>query len=165
MKSAFLKSHPFVSRELYITGTNGKTSPSIPLPEGCLAKVLKGIFGLADAPRQWWLRSARALEDRGWERSAMDQATWFKWDKDRKRLEGMIVSHVDDLLFGGCASAEASLMDVGAELGFREVERHDFVWCGKRFTRRGDGIITLSMQEYHENLKEIHLPKHRRGSL
>ncbi|CAE7402794.1 dnaJ, partial [Symbiodinium sp. KB8] len=165
VKSAFLKGDPFVARELYISGTNTKTSPSIPLPEGCLAKVLKGIFGLADAPRQWWLRLARALEDRGWERSAMDQATLFKWSPGRKQLEGMIVSHVDDLLFGGSAVAEASLMDVGTELGFREVQRDDFVWCGKRFTRRNDGIITLSMQEYHENLKEIHIPKHRRGSL
>ena len=49
-----------------------------------------------------------------------------------QNLEGMIVSHVDDLLFGGCASAERSLMDVGAELGFREVQREDFVSCSKR---------------------------------
>ena len=164
VKSAFLKGDPFVARELYITGTNVKTSPSIPLPEGCLAKVLKGIFGLADAPRQWWLRLARSLESRGWERSSMDQATWFLWDK-QKRLLGMIVSHVDDLLFGGCAEAERSLMDVGSELGFREVQRDSFTWCGKRFLRKEDGTITLSMQEYHENLREIHVPKHRRGSL
>ena len=166
VKSAFLKGDPFVARELYITGTNSKSSPDIPLPPGCLARVLKGIFGLADAPRQWWLRLARALEDRGWERSPLDQATWFLWDgPGHSKLLGVIVSHVDDLLFGGSPPAEQSLMDVGKELGFRDVQRDDFVWCGKRFTRRPDGTIVLSMQEYHENLQEIHVPKHRRGHL
>ena len=82
VKSAFLKGDPFLARELYLTRTSSKISPSIPLPEGCLAKVLTGIFGLADAPREWWLRLARALETRGWQRSTLDQATWFLWNKD-----------------------------------------------------------------------------------
>ena len=75
----------------------------------------------------------------------MDQATWFKWDK-QKHLLGMIVSYADDLLFGGCAEAEQPLMDAGSELGFRGVQRDSLAWCGQRFTRKEDGTITLSMQ-------------------
>ena len=56
-------------------------------------------------------------------------------------------------------------MAIGEELGFREVKRDSFVWCGKQFDRRPDGTITLSMKAYHSNLKEIHVSKLRRGSL
>ena len=65
VKAAFLKGDPFVARELYIGPTNEKTGPAIPLPNGCLAKVLKGVFGLADAPRQWWLKLAKFFSRSG----------------------------------------------------------------------------------------------------
>ena len=70
-------------------------------------------------------------------------------------LPGMIVSHVDDLWFGGDAVAEAFLMSVGKELGFREVSAVGFTWCGKQFTRKPDGIVALSMGAYHRNPKPI----------
>ena len=151
-----------------ITHTHSKTSPPIPLPTACLAKVLKGVFGLADAPRQWWLKLAKSLESLGWVRSSIDQACWFLWDKvDPKKLRGVIVSHVDvdNLLFGGDSYAEKLLMRVGEMLGFREVQRDSFVWCGKRFHRRKDGAITLSMVEYHDSLKAVYAPKPRRAEL
>ena len=62
IKSAFMKGDPYVSRELYITQTNWKVTPSIPLRPGQVARILKGVFGLADAPRQWWLRLSREME-------------------------------------------------------------------------------------------------------
>ena len=83
--------------------------------------------------------------------------------KDGKdTLHGNLVSHVDDLLFGGDQVAEESLRSVGEELGFRELERDSFTWCGKKFQREEDGTISLSMRAYHENLKEIYLPRHRK---
>ena len=73
------------------------------------------------------------------------------------------MSHVDDLLFGGDSLAERLLMQVGEMLGFRDVQRNDFVWCGKRFLRKSNGTITLSMVEYHDNLKEVFVPRARRA--
>ena len=169
VKSAFLKGDPYLSRELYVTGTDPKLGPSIPIPPGCMARVRKGIFGLADAPREWWLRLSRSLADRGWERSQIDGAMWFLWSKPTKggkrQLEGVIVAHVDDLLMTGSALAEKSLEAVGAELGFGSVEKNDFVWCGKRIRRASDGAVRLSMTEYHENLYEINLPTYRRRQI
>ena len=99
-------------------------------------------------------------------RSALDQAVWFYWsDSQRKTLSGMIVSYVDDLLFGGNHLAEASLLQVGDELGFRDVTRNAFTWCGKYFCKKEDGTITLSMKAYHENLREVYLPKPRRSDV
>ena len=59
--------------ESFTLGPRTRRSALPPLPNGCLAKVLKGVFGLADAPRQWWLKLAKSLEKRGWVRSALDQ--------------------------------------------------------------------------------------------
>ncbi|CAE7503333.1 RE2, partial [Symbiodinium sp. CCMP2456] len=166
VKAAFLKGDPFVARELYIGETNPKVGPDIPLPKGCLAKVLKGVFGLADAPRQWWVKLSKSLEARGWQRSALDQAVWFLWDgPERKKLCGMIVSHVDDLLFGGDAEAEKSLLAVGDQLGFRDVTRNEFTWCGKFFQKRADGSVTLSMKAYHENLRAVFVSKPRKSDV
>ena len=52
----------YVSRQLWITKTNEAASPPVPVRPGQLAKVVKGIFGLADAPRQWWLRLFKVHE-------------------------------------------------------------------------------------------------------
>ena len=47
VKAAFLKGDPFVARELCISGTNGKTSPSIPIADGCLAIIGPLAFATA----------------------------------------------------------------------------------------------------------------------
>lgn len=165
VKSAFLKGDPYLDRELYITNTNSKTSPSLPLKPGQLCRVLKGIFGLADAPREWWLRLSRSMAEHSWVRSVIDAAMWCLWSGsgDEARLEGIIVAHVDDLLFTGSMIAEASLQSIGNELGFGSQDRNDFTWCGKRIRRASDGTVRLSMVEYHENLKEIILSKERKS--
>ena len=166
VKAAFLKGDPYVDRELYLTNTNGKTSPPTPLLPGQLARVLKGVFGLADAPREWWLRLSRAMEDHSWSRSLIDAAMWCLWsdnDAAGKSLEGIIVAHVDDLLFAGSVTAERSLDQIGSELGFGSLDRNDFSWCGKRIRRASDGTIRISMCEYHENLQEVLIAKHRKS--
>ena len=92
VKSAFLQGDPYIdggegSRELFIQNVRHKgDEPSLPLGEAGLARIKKGVFGLADAPRQWHLRLHRALSERGWERSPMDFACWFLWSKDRSTL-------------------------------------------------------------------------------
>lgn len=168
VKAAFFKGDPYVSRELYMMQTNPRVTPSIPLLPGQLARVLKGVFGLADAPREWWLRLSRSMAENHWVRSLVDAAMWCLWslDADEKSvLEGIVVAHVDDLLFTGSVKAEQSLLAVGKELGFGSLDRDDFTWCGKRIRRAADGTVRISMVEYHTNLQEVVLPKRRKSDL
>ena len=165
VKAAFLKGDEFINRELYLTGTDVRNNPGIPLQPGQLARVKKGIFGLSDAPRLWWTRLSRCLAENGWERSQLDQALWLRWKtakSGKRELSGILVAHVDDLLLAGDDDSRASFDKVGSELGYGSVEVDDFVWCGKRIRRAEDGTIRLSMGEYHRNLKEVHLPANRR---
>ena len=50
-------------------------------------------------------------------------AMWFLWSEDGKIMEGIVVSHVDDLPMGGSPVAIASLEALGKELGFGSVEK------------------------------------------
>ena len=85
VRAAFLKGDPYVSRELYIQCTNPKIGPTIPLPAGCLGRVVKGVFVLAGAPREWYLRLSKEAEPQGWHKSSLDAALWLKWsEKDGK---------------------------------------------------------------------------------
>ena len=173
IKSAFMKGDLFTdeSRVLFITATDPFMSPPIPLQTGQLARVRKAVFGLADAPREWWLRLCRSFGEHNWERTVLDGATWILWsstpagDRTFRDLKGIIVAHVDDLLFAGDPDAVVSFDSIGKELGFGSRESSDFIWCGKRIRRHEDKTIRLSMFEYHKNLKEMYLPKHRKSDV
>jgi transposase InsO family protein len=172
IKSAFMKGDIFQdeSRILFICGTDPKVSPPVPLKPGQIAKVKKAVFGLADAPREWWLKLSRILTENGWESLVIDGAAWLLWDaavevsaRNFSHLKGMIVAHVDDLLFIGDPDAVQSFDHVGKLLGFGSREETNFVWCGKRIRRAEDKTIRVSMNEYHQNLKEIYISRSRRN--
>ena len=166
IKSAFMKGDPYMSgtRDLYIQNTKGPSDyPRLPFPEGCIARVLKGVFGLSDAPRQWYLRLCRALHERGWERSPMDHACWMLWKPNRDGLHGLVLSHVDDLLVGGDETARNSVLALEKELGFGSVEHGSFRYCGKQIEPHEDGVITVTMKEYHSNLEPVRVSRERRA--
>ena len=167
VKAAFLKGDSDVNRELYLTKTNEKVSPPLPIQAGQLCRVLKGIFGLADAPREWWLRLSRSMQGHGRRRSIVDAACWFFWEivDGMGRLAGMTVAHVGDLLFTGNKHAEQSLRAIGAELGFGSMDSGSFTWCGKHIRRAEDHTIRLTMAAYHANLSEVVITKHRKSNV
>ena len=166
VKSAFLKGEEFSpgERELFIENirTHHQDEPKLPLGPGGLARLKKGIFGLADSPTRWYVRLHRSLTQLGWERSSIDAAQWFLWSADHAKLEGIILSHVDGLLLGGNDRAKQSLLELGKELGFGSLEEKSFTYCGKQLQQHEDGSISISMKQYHENLKPIPVPLHRR---
>jgi hypothetical protein len=164
IKAAFMKGEVFQlgERELYILNTKGTNGePQLPFEAGCIGKLKKGIFGLSDSPRRWYLRLNKALQKLGWTRSNLDYALWFLWGNDCA-LKGVIASHVDDLLCGGDEDAMKSLDKLGEELGFGSLESGSFQYCGKRIEQGSDGTTTVSMKEYHSNMKTVTIPVDRR---
>ena len=165
VKSAFLKGEEFQpgERELYITNIRVLSSdePTLPLGRQGLARLRKGIFGLSDSPRRWYLRLHKSLVRLGWVRSEIDAAFWYLWGPDRQ-LRGMVLSHVDDLLIGGDEVAMKSIKKLGEELGFGSLEFGKFTYCGKTFEQHPDKSISISMQSYHDNMKLVKIPVDRR---
>ena len=164
VRAAFLKGDPYVSRELYISPPDVRRGPPVPMDSQSIAVVLKGVFGLADAPRERFLRLSRCLKEHGWIPTLIDAAFWVRRCPDGV-VTGLIVGHVDDLLFTGDAGARKSLDEIGRELGFGRVEDSDFTWCGKRIRRAEDGTIRVGMKTYHDNLSPVPVPRSRRQVL
>ena len=55
-----------------------------------------------------------------------------------------------------------SLDKLGEELGFGSLESGSFQYCGKRIEQGSDGTTTVSMKEYHSNMKTVTIPVDRR---
>ena len=66
---------------------------------GTLMRLIKPIYGQADAPRQWFIVARRRLENLGFRAHALDQCLYTFHDSN-KQLISMVGLHVDDLL--GC---------------------------------------------------------------
>ncbi|CAE7651334.1 RE2 [Symbiodinium sp. KB8] len=169
VKSAFLKGERYIDgvRELSLRNVETKDgSPALPTG-GRLSKIVKGVFGFSDAPREWYLRLKKSLKREKWSQSAMDAATFFLWSGgERPELLGMMCCHVDDLLFSGSEEAWASVGRLGEELGFGSVEKNDFVYCGKRVAQDlNTGVISVSMEAYVDNLVPIHVAASRRRDM
>ncbi len=93
--------------KLYALTPDARRGPRLPWDIGALAEVLKGVFGLADAPREWFLQMSRCLKEKGGMPMELDAATWtltLKW-----RLAGAIPGYVGDLVFSGGEAARRRL--------------------------------------------------------
>ena len=71
----------------------------IGVPPGTFMKLLKPIYGQADAPRQWFVVARRRLISIGYKPHALDQCLYLL--HHGQDFISMIGLHVNDLLGGG----------------------------------------------------------------
>ena len=115
-------------------------------------KIVKRLYGLKDSSRGWILEVRQFLLDCGMSQSAMDQAVFFSRDKSGK-LEGMIVTHVDDFLFAGCPKFHSGIIQKVLDhyvIGAREDTNLTFTGWQLSQDQKG---ITLSQQDYQGDIK------------
>jgi len=100
--TAFLSGEK-TDRQVYIRAPRD----GLPAIEGMTAvtplqvmEVVKGAYGLAEAPRLWYLRARKLLEQAGFKELAVSRAV-FRLASQDGRLVGLCTLHVDDgLLYG-----------------------------------------------------------------
>ena len=79
--------------------------PAHGLP-GSLIEIVKGVFGLPDSPRGWWKELRDTLQVDSWKSLMLDPAFFYLRDFSG-HLIGMIIVHVDDMLFATNDSHQA----------------------------------------------------------
>ena len=95
MSSAFLTGK-MMARDFYFR----QPKEGLPgVPRGCLIKALKGLFGIPEAPRLWWLRALEVLTEAGFEMVRACAGLFVL--RDRGSLVGILALHVDDALWSG----------------------------------------------------------------
>jgi hypothetical protein len=70
------------------------------MPKDMVFKLLKSVYGLAEAPLAWWKTLRKTLMDLGLKSNPMDICLLNLHDQ-KGQLYGMVGVHVDDLLMAG----------------------------------------------------------------
>lgn len=147
IKSAYLQGIP-INRELYMI------PPEIAKTDKLWA-LRKCPYGLADAGRHWYLRIVQELKSLSGKQLQLDQAV-FVWHDNDGNLDGLMVIHVDDFLYGGNNTFGQSVI---AE--FRKIftigteESRGMKYLGLHIQQSLNSTISFSTNIYSNNLSEI----------
>ena len=74
--------------------------PPPDVSEGKLWRLKRCLYGLSDAPREWYDRVCEEMTRLGGKRSVYDKSL-FMWHDPRSQLVGLITTHVDDFEYCG----------------------------------------------------------------
>ena len=151
--SAFLQGNE-IQRDIYIR----------PPEELCgmetVWKLKRCLYGLNDAPREWYNKVYEEFMKSGAVRSTLDNAMFMWYENDD--IIGHLVSHVDDLNYTGTDKWQQDVLNVikGKFKISAEAESH-FMYLGLN-VNQGDEEITIDQKHYIEKLQEIPLSAERK---
>ena len=147
IKSAYLQGKK-LQRKIYVR------PPPEAKAEGKLWLLLQGAYGIMDGGRLFYLQLAEKLEELGLHKVHSDGAM-FVYVKDNK-LQGLVLSHVDDLLLAGNSTFKTEVEEKLKEFfTFSKIEENSFNYCGCRIAVQDDGTIELDQNKYIDALQRI----------
>lgn len=122
---------------------------------GSLLKVCTPVYGMADAPRAWWLKFKQILEKVGWEGSRLDRALFYLKD-ERGDVCGQGGPHVDDFVCTGRGPVyEKALETMKQSVKWGSWKVNEFTHCGRGISREKDGSVLVEQHTYIQKLKPI----------
>ena len=162
VSNAFLRGQP-VDRNLYIRLPK-------PLPPALLGKVnpnqlcrlRKGMYGLTEAPRLWFIEYQQKLLAIGFKRCYLLPAVFTFFQNGQ--LVAAIALHVDDGIMTGCPKLAAPIFAKMKEtFEYGTWDEDNFRFTGRQITRGPDFSVIISMHEYINELEEIDIPLARKN--
>ena len=126
---------------------------------GVLWKMETSVYGLQDASRGFYLELSNTLKGLSCVQSQYDSALYYWYDENGK-LEGMLATHVDDIIHGsGSPRFEKSVMDplrnkfqVGSE------ETAEFRYVGMKI-EQFQSVIKVSQEHYLDSVEVPDVPQ------
>ena len=132
-------------------------------------RLLKGAYGLKDAPKLWKRRLEKALKTLGGVQSMLETCIWLffqKGDGGKAKLLCILSTHIDDLKGGGeDAFVKWLLEQLEALFGKLKTQHDEFEHCGIMHTQSASdagGEIVITQDHYVRELKPIPLTKEQR---
>ena len=151
--AAFLQGN-VISRDVYVRPPAEVKEP------GLIWKLRRYLYGLNDAPRAWYDRVDQELKKLSAVRSAYDDAM-FIWHNKDGTLMGILVSHVDDFVFGGCEKWHQDVIQ--SLLSTFKISRHSygsFMYTGLNVVQTTNSIL-IDHHDYIASRKPIQLSNER----
>jgi len=156
VKSAFLQGKP-ISREVYVM------PPADVREENKVWKLKRCLYGLNDAPREWYNKLSEKLVGLGAKVSLYDKAL-FMWHKEGK-LVGVITTHVDDLVHCGTQEWEDSVLSqVKREFKISKSGQSCFRYIGLQVEQNGSELY-VNQKHYIQEFEELDIAADRKKDL
>ena len=115
----------------------------------------KGVYGLNDASRLWYVRLISEFERLGMTRSKLDNALFYYHYEGK--LIGVATTHVDDVVWAGTKYFEDKVIKVIKQtFKISRENRLHFVYLGLCLEQK-DSNIQLHQKEYSDQLKSIEI--------
>ena len=128
---------------------------------GKLWKLRRCVYGLNDASRYWYLRVRDELLKAGCKCSKSDPSVFFLRTES---LQGILISHVDDLLWCGTSVFKSNIVDtIRSIFKIREENVSAFTYVGIEIYQDKNGIY-LTQQKYLNDLEEVHICPSRKNN-
>ena len=153
IKTAFLSGDPS-ARDIYF-----KPPPEIKewmkLERDDLMKLEKAAYGLAEAPRAWFLRLTREMLDVGLTQSSLDPCLFSLRGKDGS-LQGICGVHVDDILGGGTLEMDKVLSKLKSKLPFGDYRTFTIRYTGVEIRQNPTNFsIEVGQEAYIDSLQPV----------
>jgi hypothetical protein len=153
IKTAFLSGDPS-ERQLYF-----RPPPEIKrwmdLTDEDLFRLEKAAYGLAEAPRAWFLRLSRELAQQGLKVSQLDRCL-FSLRNSKNELVGVCGVHVDDLLGGGTPEMDAVLEKLRKCLPFGDFRTYTIRYTGIEIRQNPNTFaIEINQETYIDSLEPV----------
>ena len=125
-------------------------------------EALKGVFGLANAPRLWWRRLREILTKLG-HRPSKYMPCLFLHLGHTGRLQSPreLGAHVGDLIAAGDGKYQQALKELWRSLSFGKWESGMFECTGRHVWQDVDGTIYVSQPGYAGRAPLVSLPEGR----
>ena len=137
IKSAFLQGKS-LDRDVYLD-----PPPESDSPHNMIGKLKRGLYGLKDGARQFYLSVQEELLKVGFRQCKLDPAVFFI--QTENKLRGIICCHVDDFLHAGDDLFENIMEKLRKRFTAGRIEGKDFNYVGFHVCQTGSQI---SMDQY-----------------
>ena len=156
ISSAFLQGN-LLKRTVYVRPPPGVCEP------GKIWLLKRCLYGLSDAPREWYERVCEEMKKMGAVISIYDKSM-FMWHEE-SNLVGLIITHVDDFQYCGTLKWQEKVIDNIAKIfKISKKEKGSFKYIGLNIEQNGQEIY-IDQGGYCKNLKEIDISLERKKQM
>ena len=149
IKSAFLQGKS-IERDVFI-------KPPKEANTNKLWKLNTTVYGLCDAPREWYLSVKKELLATGCVKSRYDDAIFY-WHKENTS-QGILSAHVDDFCWAGTKLFQNIVINhIRNAFTVSKEELQTFKYLGLSISQTNDGIF-MHQKEYIEEIEVVDIDK------
>ena len=146
--AAFLQASP-IERDVWIKPPQDIRKP------GILWRLLKPMYGLEDASRQWYFTLKKTLEELGCIISKLDKCVFCFYDQRANSLQGILLSHVDDIIYcGNTRFHDVVIKGLKKTFSVSKLNSGAFVYLGWEIQQQTE-CITISQRQYAKDIVPV----------